>query len=145
MAKVTYSHQLNAAGIRALINSPQGGIAQDLLRRAKLVETLAKRNLNGGPSGPKRRDTGRLITSVLGTLVMRNGEPVGIVGTNVFYARFVHDGTGIYGPLRRMIRPRSRKFLRFTPKGGRGVVYARAVRGMVPNHFLRDALSAARR
>ena len=70
MVQVTYSHRLNAAGIRALINSPQGGIARDMLLRAKLVETQAKRNLNGGESGPRRRDTGRLISSILGTVIM---------------------------------------------------------------------------
>lgn len=145
MARVTYSHQLNAAGIRALIASPQGGIAQDLLRRGLRVETLAKRNLAGGASGPKRIDTGRLRSSVITVVVMRNGQPAVLIGTNVHYARYIHDGTGIYGPRRRMIRPRTAKFLRFTPKGGRGVVYARAVRGIAPNHFLRDALPAARR
>ena len=145
MARVTYSHQLNAAGIRALVASPQGGIGQDLLRRGLRVETLAKRNLAGGPSGPKRIDTGRLRSSVITVVVMRNGEPAVLVGTNVFYARYVHYGTGIYGPRHRMIRPRTARFLRFTPKGKTGVVYARAVRGVVPNRFLRDALPAARR
>jgi hypothetical protein len=138
-----WSHRLNAAGIRALINSPQGGIAQDLLLRAKLVETQAKRNLNGGPSGPRRRDTGRLISSILGTVIMRNGEPVGIVGTNVKYARWVHDGTGIYGPRGMMIRPVRAKFLRF--KAGGRVIYRRQVKGMKPNRYLLFALRAARR
>jgi hypothetical protein len=143
VVRVTYSHRLNAAGIRALIASPQGGIAQDLLLRAKLVETQAKRNIAGGPSGPKRIDTGRLRSSILGTLIMRNGEPVGIVGTNVKYARWVHDGTGIYGPRGQVIRPVRAKFLRF--KAGGRVIYRRQVKGMRPNRFLLFALSAARR
>ncbi len=89
-------------------------------------------------------DTGRLRASINTQLVIRNGRPVAVVGTNVFYARFVHDGTGLYGPRHRLIRPVRRKFLRFRPAGSRRFVYVRSVKGMVPNPFLRNALRAAR-
>ena len=143
MARVHFTHRLDVNAVRAIIASPTGGVAKDMLRRGLLVETQAKRNL-GGVGGPKRVDTGRLRASINTQLVIRNGRPVAVIGTNVYYARFVHDGTGLYGPRHRMIRPVRRKFLRFRPAGSRRFVYARRVKGMVPNSFLRNALRAAR-
>lgn len=143
MVVVNVLHQLNANQLRQLVASPFGGIAQDLLRRGLKVETLAKRNLAGGPSGPKRIDTGRLRTSISTGLFVRDGVPVVLVGTNVYYARWVHDGTGLYGPRMQRIRPKSARVLRFRGKSG-GMVYVRSTKGMRSNHFLRDALPAAR-
>lgn len=143
MASSSFTHRLDLAAIRALINSPNGGVYQDLLRRGLLVETAAKRNL-GGIGGPKRVDTGRLRASINTQVVTGTDGPRVIVGTNVWYALLVHNGTGIYGPRRRMIRPVRAKRLRFKPKGSRHYVYARQVRGMAPNAFLKNALWAAR-
>lgn len=143
MAQVNITHRLNMTAVHALLTGPRGGVAQDMLRRGLLVETQAKRNL-GGIGGPKRVDTGRLRASVNTQLVTRDGKPVAVVGTNVYYARWVHDGTGLYGPAHRVIKPKRGKYLRFRP-GGRGrYVYARSVKGMVANPFLRNALPAAR-
>ncbi len=148
MAAVRYSHQFDNAAIRAFVSSPQGGLAKDLLRRGLRVETQAKRNLAGGESGPKRIDTGRLRSSITTVLVQRDGALAVLVGTNVKYARWVHDGTGIYGPRGVPIRPRTAKFLRFKPRGSRGgrrgFVYVKSVKGMKPNTFLLSALKAAR-
>lgn len=144
VATVRTFQRLDRDAIRALLTSPQGGVARDLLRRGLRVESRAKLNLSGvGGSGPKRVDTGRLRASINTSLGTRNGQPAVTVGTNVAYARYVHDGTGIYGPRRRPIRPRRGKYLRFRPRGSRGYVYVREVRGMAPNPFLADALAAA--
>jgi hypothetical protein len=64
----------------------------------------------------------------------------------VRYARWVHNGTGIYGPRHRPIKPKRAKALRFKGRrfGKSGWVYARQVKGMKPNPFLEDALIAAR-
>ena len=143
MAAVQWSHQLDLGAVRTLLTSPTGGVVRDLLRRGLLVETQAKRNL-GGIGGPKRVDTGRLRASIATVVVTRNNEPAVLVGTNVNYALFVHDGTGLYGPKHAVIRPRRGKFLRFKPRGSRKWVYARQVKGMRPNPFLANALTAAR-
>ena len=143
MAGVEFSHQLDLGAVRALLTSPQGPVVRDLLRRGLLVETQAKRNL-GGIGGPKRIDTGRLRASIATVVVTRGGSPVVLVGTNVNYARYVHDGTGVYGPRHTPIRPRRGKFLRFRPRGSRKWIYARQVKGMKPNPFLTNALPAAR-
>ena len=144
MARVTYSHRLDLNAVRVLLTSRQGGVVRDLLRRGLRVESQAKRNLEG-IGGPKRIDTGRLRASISTQVVTRNGVPTVLVGTNLNYAIFVHNGTGIYGPTGRMIRPRRAKRLKFKPKGSHKFVYAKAVRGMRPNRFLTNALSAARR
>jgi phage gpG-like protein len=143
MAYVRFTHRLDLTATRQLLASQQGGVARDMLRRGLLVETQAKRNL-GGASGPKRIDTGRLRSSTNTQLVVRDGRPIAVVGTNVNYARWVHDGTGIYGPRGAMIRPKRRKYLRFRPSGRGRYVYARQVKGMPGNPFLRAALRAAR-
>lgn len=152
MAIYTFTTQLNTEQIRQLTSSPDGAVAKALLRRGLLVETAAKRNLGGTAAAPKRVDTGRLRSSISTRVTIENGKPVVSVGTNVFYARFVHDGTGIYGPRARVIRPVRKRVMRFRPKqprpgrklGHGGYVYTRRVIGMRPNHFLRDALVAAR-
>lgn len=146
MAKVTTFQRLDLGAVRTLLTSPARGTVQDLLKRGLRVESAAKRNLSGiGGSGPKRVDTGRLRASISTVLVSRGGTPAVVVGTNVEYARWVHDGTGIYGPRRRPIRPISHQFLRFRPKGARGYVYVKSVKGMKPNPFLRNALAAAKK
>lgn len=139
---VTYQ-VLNPTAIQALLRGPQGAVARDLYRRGLRVESAAKQNISGR-GGPKRVDTGRLRSTIHTQLIVRNGQPAVIVGTNVRYGRYVHDGTGIYGPLHRPIRPRRAKFLRFKPKDAKRYVYVRQVAGMRPNRFLHNALRAAK-
>ena len=147
MASVTYTQQVNAAALHAQILAPGGGSVQHLLRLGKRVETQAKRNLNGGASGPRRIDTGRLRASITTVFVQRNGGNAVLIGTNLKYAIFVHYGTGLYGPKRRMILPVARKALRWKAhQGGRGKVskggwvFSMHSRGAKPNRFLTDAL-----
>jgi hypothetical protein len=73
------------------------------------------------------------------------------VGTNVYYARWVHDGTGIYGPRRMVIKPKRAKALVWRSqlhgqKSGkfRGYVVVKSVKGMRPNPFLAADLPAFR-
>jgi hypothetical protein len=138
--------------MHAILDSPQGGTARDLLRRGLRVESAAKRNLG---SNPKRVDTGRLrgsVTHQLLTTTGARGSRLSMrVGTNVSYARMVHDGTGIYGPYGEVIRPKNKKVLRWRSKAygakkgkSKGYAFARYVVGMRPNPFLKKAIPAAR-
>jgi hypothetical protein len=103
-------------------------------------------------------DEGRLRASL--TLEMRQigGQPVARVGSNLDYALFVHEGTGIYGPSGRRIRPVRATVLRWPVRnnsgsgrrryqGGRTAqyAYAKSVAGMPGRPFLRTALRLARR
>jgi hypothetical protein len=136
-------HTINYGALYAQLASPTGGVAKDMLRRGLKVESAAKRNLGGANGRPKRIDTGQTRASITTRMVTYKGMPAARVGTSLRRARWIHDGTGIYGPRRTPIRPKTAKRLRFKPKGGNRIVYAKSVKGMKANPFLKDALPAA--
>lgn len=140
----TISHKLNQTEITRILTSSTGPVARALLVRGYRVQAQARKNLGGGAgSGPKRVDTGLLRASI--AVELRRRETLVVrIGTNVEYAIYVHEGTGLYGPKHRRIVPRTKRYLRFRPQGTQRFVYARSVKGMRPNPFLVDALSAAR-
>lgn len=116
-------------------------IGQNMFLRGLKVETKAKIEIS---TNPKRVDTGRLRSSV-NTKRIRRGLVHGArVGTHLFYAIWVHEGTGIYGRYHRPITPRHATRLRFRPKGSAKFIYVRSVKGMEPNRFLIKALPAAK-
>jgi len=132
---------LNPAQIDYILHSPVGPVARDLIKRGVKVQSRARRNLGGATgSGPKRVDTGLLRASIATQLVTSGPELAMRVGTNVYYSRWVHDGTGIYGPRHTPIVPRKAKALRFFWKKAGKWVITKSVRGMKPNPFLKDAL-----
>lgn len=137
-------HKLNIGVLDAQLRSPAGGLARDMLRRGLKVESAAKRNLAGANGRPKRIDTGQTRASVGTRMVTYKSFPAARIGTRLRRGRWIHDGTGIYGPRRQLIRPKQAKLLRFKPKGSGRVVYAKSVKGMKANPFLKDALPAAR-
>lgn len=144
MATAHVTHKLNTQAIQALLSGDEGPVARTLLVRGYRVQSRAKQNLGGATgSGPKRVDTGRLRASISTQLVRRAGYPAVRIGTNVKYAMWVHDGTGLFGPKHAYIYPKTKRYLRFKPKGAQGYVYAKRVKGMKPNPFLLDALEAA--
>lgn len=57
------------------------------------------------------------------------------MGTNLEYARFVHQGTGLWGPLRRRITPTTKQALHWP--GARHPV--KSVKGQPPQPFLQTA------
>ena len=59
----------------------------------QLIENEAKRNLGNGKSGV---DTGILRASITHEVNEENSSVS--IGTNVEYAPYVHEGTGIYNP-----------------------------------------------
>ena|SRR5688572_18469573 len=144
MATVRITNVLNPAQIAYILKSPAGPTARDLIKRGVRVQTRARRNLSGNTgSGPKRVDTGLLRASIATQLRVDLEGLVMRVGTGVRYARWIHDGTGIYGPKARMIKPKQAKYMRWYNKQGTAV-FARQTKGMKPNPFLRNALPAYR-
>lgn len=147
MSSVT--HKFNEQRFQFIMKSPVGAVAKDLIKRGKRVESRAKRNLAGLGGKPKRINTGHLRASISTNLIIRPEGLAVQVGTNVRYARWVHDGTGLYGPKHVVIRPKFGKVLVFSSKiyGAKkgkwaGKVVVRYVRGMKANPFLHDALPA---
>lgn len=134
---------LQPLAVQKVLTGPQGPVAKDLLRRGIRVQTQAKRNLGGVGNLPKRVDTGLLRSSI--AVQLRTGPDISVrIGTNVYYALWIHEGTGIYGPRHAPIFPKTARYLRFKPKGADHYIYRRSVKGIKPNPFLVEALSAAR-
>lgn len=126
---------ISESELRRLIQSPAGPVFRFLRQRAALVEADAKRRC------PK--DTSRLASSIHTELLLIDGSPVARVGSSVKYARYVEEGTGIYGPRHRPITPKRASVLRWIPKGASKPAFARSVRGMRPRPYLVPALAAA--
>lgn len=125
--------RLDPEALNRLLRSPDGPVARDLLRRGHAVENRAK--------GLCPVKTGRLRASITTQLVSTTVGPAVIVGTNVEYGRYVHDGTGLYGPNHaRIVRPGG-GVMRWV-SGGKPV-FARSTQGMPGRPFLKDALVAA--
>ncbi len=82
--------------------------------------------------------TGRLINSLAvggsNSVVEIDGGGV-TVGTNVQYARYVQEGTGIYGPGGTPIVPTSSKFLSWIGADGNRI-FAKSIQGSPPRKFL---------
>lgn len=95
----------NAIGLRELV---QGPVARDLVRRAIKVEAAAKRNAtNISPSEPGEGPgviSGRLRGSITWRLSQDAESPYVDVGTAVFYAPFLENGTRYMEP-RPFLRP----------------------------------------
>ena len=148
---MTITHKLDQAAVRELLTGPRGAVAKDMFRRGLRVETKAKQNLQ---TDPRRVDTGRLRSSINTQAVTVDGVPAVAVGTNVKYAIYVHEGTGLYGPKAKYIVPVSKQALRWKTRGrgmaarraagAGGYTFAQRSSGMRPNPFLKNALPAAR-
>ena len=136
-------HKLNLGVLYTQLRNPSGGLARDMLRRGLKVESAAKRNLAGANGAPRRINNGILRNTTKATPTTYRGFPAVRIGTPVWYALLVHDGTGLYGPKKRAITPKTKKALRFKPKGSSRFIIRRSVKGMVANPFLKDALPAA--
>jgi len=137
----------NTGQLVAVLRSPGGPVAQDIWRRGQRVLNQARQNCPV--------DQGALRASLHAEAGQIDGAPSVKIGSNLEYAIYVHEGTGLYGR-GGYITPRSGRFLVWPAKNnsGRGnrrysggatsnYVFARRVRGMKGRPFLRDALQAA--
>lgn len=127
--------KIDGSALNRLLRSPNGPVARDMLKRGHKVRTAARRRINSR--------TGRLANSIEVSIVIRDGGAGVQIGTSLYYARYVHDGTGIHGPLGRPIRPRRARALAFSGAAGTETFAARS-NGQRGTHFLRNALRAAR-
>lgn len=125
---------LNHVTIAHMLRSPTGIVGRDARRRAHRVRAVAR------TLAPKR--SGRLAASISAELKIRPSGVAYEVGSHLNYARYVHDGTGVYGPFGRPITARSGSVMVFRGRDG-GVVYARTVSGTRGTHYLTRALVAA--
>jgi Bacteriophage protein of unknown function (DUF646). len=124
---------VNNAALQKMLRNPKGQVARGILKLGKKVERKAKRLVPV--------DHGILRNSITTELIIRKG-PVARIGTNVKYALYVHEGTGIYGPKGVPITPKHGKVLVFTSRKTNKLVFARSVKGMKGTPYLRNALIA---
>lgn len=83
--------ELDHAAIGRLTDTEESAMAKDILTRLNRVERKAKVFLSGDRVNVR---TGRLRSSVHSELFRTAGGDIGgRVGTDVFYGRFLNDGT----------------------------------------------------
>ncbi len=140
--------KLNSAEINNLLQSRSGPVGAEIIKRTNRVLNKARRLCPV--------DEGRLRASLAYELRLdTNGDLVGRVGTNLDYAVFVHEGTGIYAG-RGPIKPKKGKYLSWPVKNNSGqggrrykagatqrYAFAKQVKGQPGQPFLRNALDAA--
>lgn len=118
-ARVTVKLELDQSKIRAVTTGSSGPVWQAVTQAAAITRDRAKVDLLSN----SLVDTGRLVNSIERVVEQRGQQVVGRVGTDVDYARLVHDGT------RSPIIPRRKQALAFVPKRGSKVVVVKQVRG----------------
>lgn len=74
--------------------------------------------------------------------VLPRGTGGRFVAGSRLYPLYVHEGTGIYGPLKRAITPKRAKFMVFV--GRTGLVKTKSVRGQRPQPYMEHAYDDAR-
>ncbi len=65
------------------------------------------------------------------------------VASSANYAEYVNSGTGLYGPNKRLIRPTTKKVLKFTPNKGKfkGMeIFTPYSKGIKPNKFVERSM-----
>lgn len=131
--------RVNQAEYRRLTQSSAGPVVRQADRIGRLTVNKAKQNV--------KVDDGHLRTTIDHTIDVSSRRVRMRAGSPLDYGLYLHEGTGLYGPKRRVIRPVSAKALRFevkTPgpggrvpaKGRRQVVFAKFVRGVKPDKWL---------
>ena len=130
MARIVMN--LRTGEINAMLRGQGGEVVRDLQRRGNAVLSRARQ------LAPVR--TGALRGSLNMQIITIGQNPAVQIGTNLRYAMWVHEGTGIYAG-RGYIYPRTARFLSWVENGRR--IYARRIRGMRGTPYLLDALSAA--
>lgn len=142
------------AGVNITLNGPSLrsiaiAVSEDHLRKkANQVLNAARRNAPVD-QGALRASLTVEFTSGPG------GAPIARIGSNLPYAIFVHEGTGLYGPTGSRIRPKTSRVMVWPRKNNSGVgarrysggktaayVFARSTRGMKGRPFLLDALNS---
>lgn len=88
-------------------------------------------------------DKGTLRSSINEEVTARGNTLVGRVYSDAPQATYLSQGTGIYGPSHKPIRPKKASMLVFKPKGSSEFVFTNEVKGTPPNKFMLRALQQA--
>lgn len=84
-----------------------------------------------------RAATGGLEASAGVARASSRGMSLGAEGDKTAYPYYVHEGTGLYGKLARLIRPRRAKAMRWV--GRTGLIFAKTTKGQQPQPYIKEA------
>jgi|SRR5882757_5911972 len=132
MSSINVRQEINSSQINKQLKGPTGALAKELLRKGLRIQNAAKKRCPV--------DQGRLRASITLKIVTEAGILKAEIGTDVDYALYVHNGTGLFGPTSSQIFPQRGKFMVFQPKGSSQSVFATHTSGQKPVPFLNDAL-----
>lgn len=124
--------RLDEVAIRELLTGPQGPVVKMVRRDGLSVLNRARALVPV--------DTGALRASLQMSMSVDADKVECIVGSGQYYAGWVHNGTGIYGPRHQMIRPVSAKVMAWRSRSNGRMVFARRTRGMKGTFYLTRAL-----
>jgi hypothetical protein len=116
---VSTSISISGTAVSQLLEQPGGPVWQAADRAGIATTSRARIDLTAA----NLVNTGVLRNSIEHRTTAEPGRVVSRVGTDVGYARYVHEGTT--GP----IYPRTARVLRFQPRGSSSFVFADSVRG----------------
>lgn len=119
VARTVTSLRLDSSAVRRTTTGP-GGVVHDAVRSAA-ARTRERAKVDLIRNG--LIDKGLLLNSIESQVRSRGDRVIGRVGTDVEYAKFVHEGTD--SP----IVPRTQRALAFVPRGGARLVVVSQVRG----------------
>lgn len=137
---------LNQGALDKMLKGNNGAVAIDLRRRGAHIRDKARRLCPA--------DTGKLRASITAQLGSVGGRPAVRIGSNLEYAPYVHDGTGVYAG-KGYITPKNATLLRWPNINKTGkpyrryqagktakYVFAKRVKGIPGTPYLANALSA---
>lgn len=131
--------RLHHVPINELLYSPSGDVYGLVNRTTQAVEAevVIACPIGGGDRGLGPGQAGDMVRSIGSDVDVTPGQSVtGRVYSTDEAALWVNQGTGIYGPLGRPIRPRGPRPLRWPDRrGGSGFVSKWSVRGQEANDF----------
>jgi hypothetical protein len=116
--KTAVTIQIDSGQVQQILTGRDGPVFQAVQRAGRQTATYAVLELTGAGIG----NTGKLNQSIESRTEVRGDQVVSRVGSELPYARFVHEGTS--SP----IVPTTRRVLRFRGSGG-AFVFAPQVRG----------------
>lgn len=129
------------------VNSDAGRVAERVAlpgveRIAKAIQAEARQNVYRSAVNPDRR-----LGPGIHVKVDRLRRVVRVVSEHptANVPKFQHEGTGIYGPKRRPIRPKRAPFLAWRDQKTGDWVFAKEVRGSPPRKYLFNAAATVAR
>lgn len=103
-----------------------------MVRGVAIVERHTKREAPVGRGDLRRDVTGRI----------EDGGNRGSISFSLKYGRYVVEGTGLYGPRKTKIIPKTKRALAFSVGGA--TIVRRSVKGQKPNPFMQRAFIGSR-